>query len=47
VDAYNILTMRRKGIQEIYSLGEHYDIQRGQEGGLNLGFCLRYTGMME
>jgi predicted nucleic acid-binding protein len=25
VDAYNVLTMRRNGIKEIYSLDEHYD----------------------
>ncbi|MFQ5800127.1 MAG: type II toxin-antitoxin system VapC family toxin [Candidatus Hydrothermarchaeales archaeon] len=26
VDAYNVLTMKRKAIEEIYSLDEHYDI---------------------
>ncbi|WP_456474277.1 type II toxin-antitoxin system VapC family toxin [Candidatus Pyrohabitans sp.] len=26
VDAYNVLTMRRNGIKEIYSLDGHYDI---------------------
>ncbi len=26
VDAYNVLTMRRNGIKEIYSLDDHYDM---------------------
>ena len=28
VDAYNVLIMRRRGIREIYSLDEHYDVFR-------------------
>ena len=26
VDAYNVLSMKRKGIEEVYSLDEHYDL---------------------
>jgi predicted nucleic acid-binding protein len=26
VDAYNVLTMRRNGIKELYSLDDHYDM---------------------
>jgi|Deesub1362B_J571_1020462.scaffolds.fasta_scaffold18962_3 predicted nucleic acid-binding protein len=28
VDAYNVLIMRKRGIREIYSLDEHYDVFR-------------------